>query len=186
MSRVLLFLSFLSVFFACQQEPARQEPPVAKRESWKNYGCELITDEELSRIFKFDPTTTALKSRSLPDQVFCLRTWHKPDWKERETNNEKEGAEFLSPSNRLVLQMFDYTSEVHATQQMEMLRRDRRATYEEDVKGIGEDALWSTGTVTLLVKKGQLVVNISLEYYDKPHDNLEKAKDIAEVILKKL
>ncbi|MEO0006979.1 MAG: hypothetical protein RJA20_1175, partial [Bacteroidota bacterium] len=32
----------------------------------------------------------------------------------------------------------------------------------------------------------QLVVNISLEYYDKPHDNLEKAKDIAEVILKKL
>ena len=186
MSRVLLLLSLFPVFFACQQEPARQEPAPVKRESWKNYGCELITDEELSRMFKFDPTGTALKSRSLPDQVFCLRTWHKPDWKERETNNEKEGAEFLSPSNRLVLQMFDYTSEVHATQQMEMLRRDRRTTYEEDVKGIGEDALWSTGTVTLLVKKGQFVVNISLEYYDKPHDNLEKATDIAEVILKKL
>ncbi|MBL7825830.1 MAG: hypothetical protein JNJ57_04310 [Saprospiraceae bacterium] len=180
----LLCLPLLLV--GCKQENTQSELPVVKRTSWKNYGCELITDQEVATLFKFDPKEVTLNARSLPDQVFCLRTWQKPDWKERESNNEKDGAAYLNPSNRLVVQLFDYTSDVHSTQQMEMLRRDRRATYEEDVTGIGEDALWSTSTVTLLVKKGQHVIHISLEYLDTPHDNLAQAKEIAALILKKL
>jgi hypothetical protein len=171
---------------SCKQEVASTEPPVTKRASWKNFGCDLVTDQEVAQIFNFDPDASVLNARSLPDQVFCLRTWQKSDWKERESNNEKEGAVYLSPSNRLVVQLFDYTSEVHATQQMQMLRRDRRSTYEEDVTGLGEDALWSSSTVTLLVKKGQMVINIAVEHTDVPHDNLAKAKEVAALILKKL
>jgi len=119
-------------------------------------------------------------------QAFCLRTWNKPDWKERETNNEKEGATWFNPQNRIVVQCFDYTSEEHAKLQIESLRRDRRTTYEEDVPGIGDDGLWSTSTVTLLVRKGQFVVNITLEISDIPHENLEKAKLAAVLALKKM
>lgn len=186
MKSFLLLFAFLLQFVACKQEMATSEPVITKRTSWKNYGCELVTDHEVSQIFKFDPDSCTLNSRSLPDQVFCLRTWQKPDWKERESNNEKEGATYLNPSNRLVVQLFDYNSEVHAEQQMQMLRRDRRNTYEEDVPGLGDDALWSTSTVTLLVKKGQLVINVALEHSDTPHDNLPKAKEVAALILKKL
>jgi hypothetical protein len=185
--KILLPLACLLLCFAaCKQEVANSEPEYVKRDSWKNYGCELITDAELARIFQFNPDSSTLNSRSLPDQVFCLRTWQKPDWKERESNNEKEGATYLNPSNRLVVQLFDYTSDVHATQQMDMLRRDRRSTYEEDVKDIGDDAVWSTSTLTLLVKKDKNVINIALEHQDKPHDNLAKAKEVAALILKKL
>ncbi len=126
MKRLILFFGLLLNFAACKQEIPVSEPLVVKRTSWKNYGCELVTDSEVAQIFNFNSDSSALNARSLPDQVFCLRTWQKPDWKERESNNEKEGATYLNASNRLVVQLFDYTSEVHATQQMQMLRRDRR------------------------------------------------------------
>jgi len=185
--KILVPLACLLLHFAaCKQEVANSEPEYVKRDSWKNYGCDLITDAEVAQIFNFNADSSTLNSRSLPDQVFCLRTWQKPDWKERESNNEKEGATYLNPSNRLVVQLFDYTSDVHSTQQMAMLRRDRRGTYEEDVKGLGDDAVWSTSTLTLLVKKDKNVINIALEHEDKPHDNLAKAKEVAALILKKL
>jgi len=185
--KILVPLACLLLHFAaCKQEVANSESEYVKRDSWKNYGCDLITDAEVAQIFNFNADSSTLNSRSLPDQVFCLRTWQKPDWKERESNNEKEGATYLNPSNRLVVQLFDYTSDVHSTQQMAMLRRDRRGTYEEDVTGLGDDAVWSTSTLTLLVKKDKNVINIALEHEDKPHDNLAKAKEVAAFILKKL
>ena len=185
--KILVPLACLLLHFAaCKQEVANSEPEYVKRDSWKNYGCDLITDAEVAQIFNFNADSSTLNSRSLPDQVFCLRTWQKPDWKERESNNEKEGATYLNPSNRLVVQLFDYTSDVHSTQQMAMLRRDRRGTYEEDVTGLGDDAVWSSSTLTLLVKKDKNVINIALEHEDKPHDNLAKAKEVAAFILKKL
>lgn len=186
MKRITLLLCILAQICSCKQEMPSSEPLAAKRSSWKNAGCDLITDNEVAQIFQFNPDSSYLNSRSLPEQVFCLRTWQKPDWKERESNNEKEGATYLNPVNRLVVQLFDYNSEVHSTQQMQMLRRDRRNTYEKDVTGIGDDALWSTSTVTLLVKKGQYVINIAVEHTDVPADNLPKAKEVAALILKKL
>ncbi len=184
----LLFYSCCVLFscVSCKQEAASTEPLVAKRASWKGFGCDLVTDQEVAQLFHFDPDSAILNARSLPDQVFCLRTWQKNDWKERESNNEKAGANYLNPSNRLVVQLFDYSSEVHANQQMQMLRRDRRTTYEEDITDLGEDALWSSSTVTLLVKKGQMVVNIAVEHTDVPHENLAKAKEVAALVLKKL
>lgn len=153
---------------------------------WKDHGCELITDAELCKLFGIDPARDVLNTRSLPDQAFCLRKWKKADWRERETNNEKEGHAWLDPENSLVLQVFGYTTNEHGKQQMAMLRRDRRDTYEEEVPGVGDEALWSTSSVTLLVRKGHLVVSIALNLADQPHDNLAKAKELAEIALPKM
>lgn len=192
---VVIPFALLSLLAACSQDASKEAIANTadmtlwakyKTEGWKNHGCELVTDAEVETLFSFNGKETQLNARQLPNQAFCLRTWNKPDWKERENNNEKEGAPWLNPQNRLVVQLFDYTSEEHAKLQVNNLRRDRRSTYEEDVTGIGEDALWSTSTVTLLVRKGQFVVNIALEVNDTPHDNLIKAKDVAALALKKL
>lgn len=179
-----------------QQEPPRLPnqavPDTSKNASetranlWKNRGCELITDQEMTEIFEVDPARDVLNTRSLPEQAFCLRKWKKTDWKERETNNEKEGKSWLDPENSLILQVFGYSNNEHGKQQIAMLRRDRRNTYEEDVTGLGDDALWSTSTVTLLVRKGHLVVSIALNVSDQPHDNLAKAKEVAEIALQKM
>jgi hypothetical protein len=67
-----------------------------------------------------------------------------------------------------------------------MLKRDRRDIYEEDVDGIGDDALWSNSTTTLVVKHGQLVLNVTLEHQDNAHDNLPMARKVAEVALRKM
>jgi len=138
-------------------------------------------------LFDVEPQRDVLNTRTLPDQAFCLRTWNKPDWKERESANEKETATaYLDPQNSLIVQVFSYPSEEHARQQFEMLKRDRRDTYEEDVPDLGEGALWSNTTVTLIVKKGHSMLSIALNYKDIPHDNLEKAKEVAEVALRKM
>lgn len=196
MTRLVFFSTLVCLLLiSCAQEPPKEVIANAaelaqwakyKAEGWKNHGCELISDAEVEALFAFNGKEATLNARQLPNQAFCLRTWNKPDWKERETNNEKEGASWLNPQNRLVVQLFDYTSEEHAKLQIQNLRRDRRTTYEEDVPGLGEDALWSTSTVTLLIRKGQFVVNIALEVSDNPHDNLEKAKKAAALALKKL
>ena len=190
-----LSLLAFALLAACAQEPSKESIQNSndaalwakyKTEAWKNHGCDLISDAEVEALFAFKGKEAILNARQLPNQAFCLRTWKKLDWKERETNNEKEGAGWLSPENRLVVQLFDYVTEEHAKLQIENLRRDRRSTYEEDVPGIGDDGLWSTSTVTLLVRKGQFVVNICLEIKDVPHDNLVHAKDVAALALKKL
>lgn len=203
MSRLIL-LPILAVALAlcsCGHDPAAPDPTILapivdetdssgavirKPNPWKNHGCDLITDGDLRTLFQVDPKRDILNARSLPDQAFCLRTWNKPDWKERESNNEKENAPYLNPQNRLVIQVFGYGTVVTAREQISMLRRDRRNTYEEDVPGLGDDALWSSSTVTLLVRRGHLVLNIALECEDTAHDNLAKAKEVAQLALPRL
>lgn len=157
-----------------------------RKNNWKNHGCDLITEAEIQQIFQIDPKAVTLNSRPLPDQAFCLHTWNRPDWKEREANNEKNPDNYQPSRNSLVVQVFSYGTESHAKQQFEGLKRDRRDTYEETVAGLGEDALWGTTTVTLLVKKQHLVLSITLDAMDNPHDNLPRAKEIAKLALPKL
>mgnify|MGYP007037429707 CR=1 FL=1 len=202
MTRLAAALIFIAVLLstACEQESKKQAAIAAAHAAqdssswatwraghWKNHGCDLISDAEVQVLFNVEPQRDVLNTRALPDQAFCLRTWNKPDWKERESANEKETATaYLDPQNSLIVQVFDYHTEEHARQQIEMLKRDRRDTYNEDVPSLGEGALWSTNTVTLLVKKGQYVLSIALNFMDNPHDNLNKAKEVAEVALRKM
>ncbi|MCB9305147.1 MAG: hypothetical protein H6565_00990 [Lewinellaceae bacterium] len=188
------------LLISCDQEAKRQAAEAAAKAlrdsinwanyravSWRNHGCDVVTDGEVAALFGIDPKQDVLNTRTLPDQAFCLRTWNKPDWKERESANEKEGATtYLDPQNSLIIQVFNYGTEEHARQQIDMLKRDRRDTYDEDVNDVGDDALWSNTTVTLLVRKGHSVLSIALNCMDTPHDNLARAVDVAAVALKKM
>ncbi len=202
--RIAFYISVLSAatLFSCnsgnvqQQDTARLPDQAVSDTSstastqrnnlWKDHGCELITDAELVQLFGINPKEDVLNSRTLPDQAFCLRTWNKPDWRERESNNEKEGAQWFDPQNRLVVQVFGYLTNEQSKLQLAQLRRDRRNTYEEDVQNLGDEALWSTNTETLLVRKGHLVLSIALNAVDTPHENLPKAKELAAIALKKM
>lgn len=174
-----------SVVAGCQQEPSTVSEPL-KRGDWKDYGCELVTDDEVAQTLSIDLDRDSLKSRTLPDQVFCLRTWNRKDWRSREAHNETDGGPYLNPYGRLVLQMIRYENGEAAQKQLNALRRDRRNTYDKDVPQLGEDALWSSTTVTLLCKKDQYIVSLSLEHADKPGDNLAKAQVLMGIALKKL
>ena len=166
-------------------DPATGAPsPVAN--PWKNAGCELVTDAEVIRLFGIDAKKYAFNAKTLPDRGFCLRYWMKPDWKEIESANEKPGAAYREFKNTLVTQVLDYRREFVARQQFDLLRNEQRSTYEEDVTGLGEDALWSTSTTSLVIKKGHLLVKITLDFTEKPHDNLTLAKKVAELALKKM
>ncbi len=195
----LLLLPVLFLFVAGCKQDAPASAPVSnvpqvdtaalsqfRQNNWKNHGCDLITEADMQRLFGIDPKETTLNGRSLPDQAFCIHSWNRPDWKEREANNEKGGNTFMQTRNSLVVQVFSYGTNEHALQQFEMLKRDRRDTYEESITGLGDDALWGTTTVTLLVKKSHLVLSITLDCMDNPHDNLAKAKEVAAVALQKL
>jgi hypothetical protein len=187
---VLSAVLALSIFSqACKQDkPTEQNnpaPPPQKRESWVNAGCELISDAEVERLFAIQAKAVYLNSRPLPNQTFCLRTWKKTDWKERENNNEKNPDSWLNPENRLVVQLFDYAAPEGAKEQMDALRRDRRDTYPTDVAGVGEDALWSPATLTLLVRQGKYVLHVTLDVLDKADENLPKAREVAALALQK-
>jgi hypothetical protein len=199
MNRYSLLLFLLAVFAACDRDPGQSTAkptelqidsvtgdPIYPANPWENAGCTLLTDEEVEDLFAIDARAATLNTRSLPDKAFCLRTWNKPDWKERENHNEKGSAPYLDPQNRLIIQVIDYHTPAVAADQFEIVRRERRATYEEDVDGLGEGAFWSSSTSTLLIRKDRFAVSISLEHVDTPHDNLAKAKEVAAVILKKM
>jgi hypothetical protein len=153
---------------------------------WKGQGCELVSEADLVRIMGVRPYEDVLNSRSLPDDVFCLRTWKKPDWMQRESNNEKSGAAYLSPHNRLVVNVVNYRSLDEASHRFEVLLKERRSDFEEEVEGLGYPAVWSTSTTTLVAKKDSFFLQVALEHMDTPHDNLAKAKGLAAIALKRI
>ena len=194
MNRMTLW-AFLPLFLltACRPKesgPKSATPPMAidsvtgapidQPNPWKNAGCDLVTDDEVRALFQIDVKRDAYNARTLPDRGFCLRSWMKPDWKERENNPN------LEFKNTLVTQVLDYGSDFVSRQQFEILRRDQPHIYEEIVQGIGDGAVWSTSQTSLMVKKGHLVLKITLDHTDKPHDNLEMAKEVAKLALKKM
>lgn len=160
--------------------------PVALPNPWKNAGCALVTDAEVIDHFKIDVDLYAFNARTLPSRGFCLRTWLKPDWKERESGNEKPGATYQEFKNTLVTQVLDYGTPQDSEAQFDLVRRDQRDVFEEKILNLGDAAVWSTSQLSLMVKKGQFVVKITLDYTDKPHDNLEHAKVVAELALRKM
>ncbi|MCC6460706.1 MAG: hypothetical protein IT260_09580 [Saprospiraceae bacterium] len=197
--RIALLLPAL-LYLACQSntpEPAGAGAPPLAVDSltgtptslpnpWKNAGCELVTDEEIKALFGIEVKRDVFNARTLADQGFCLRTWMKPDWKERESGNEKPGAQYLEFKNTLVTQVLDYGTETISRAQFDMVRRDQANVYTEAITGLGDGALWSNSQLSLMVKKGHLVIKITLDYADQPHDNLDKARAVARLALAKM
>ncbi len=153
---------------------------------WKGNGCALVTDAEVIALFRINPEQDLFNVRSLEGQAFCLRYWMKPNWREIERANERPGATYREFKNTLVVQVIDYGRVLIAQQQFDLLRNRQRSTYELDVVGLGDDALWSTFTTSLVFRKGHLLVKITLDYTDAPRDNLPYARRLAEMALHKM
>ncbi|HNM23778.1 MAG TPA: hypothetical protein PKL15_00055 [Saprospiraceae bacterium] len=199
-------LSFFTALFAllwlasCQHDPkpaatGNSKPvqtlldstgaPVRGANPWADAGCNLLTQEEIVRYFSIDVHRDAYNEHSAAGQGYCLRYWNKPDWASRD-NATLKGAQAVSPRNSIATQIFNYGTAEMARQQYEFNIKNRGDVYEEQVPGLGDGALWSSSTTTLLVWKGHLCLQLTLDWADQPHDNLEKARELAAMALKKM
>lgn len=156
-----------------------------KPNPWKNAGCDLFTNADFAKVFGGNPDKD-LSRRSLPEKGYCLMTWMKPDWKERDNNNDKPNQKYQEFKNTLVIQVVDYGTDVTSQDQFNALKTNRRNVFEEEVPGIGDGALWSTSTTTLQFRKGHLHVLVTLDMAENAHDNLEKVKEVAAAISAKM
>lgn len=159
--------------------------PVRGANPWADAGCNLLTQEEIVRYFSIDVHRDAYNEHSAAGQGYCLRYWNKPDWASRD-NATLKGAQAVSPRNSIATQIFNYGTAEMARQQYEFNIKNRGDVYEEQVPGLGDGALWSSSTTTLLVWKGHLCLQLTLDWADQPHDNLEKARELAAMALKKM
>lgn len=159
--------------------------PVRQPNPWRDAGCDLITQDEVIQLFSVDVQRDAYNEHSAAGQGYCLRAWNKADWAARD-NASSKGKVAISPRNTLVTQVLDYGTEEMSRRQFDLVLKTRGDVYGEQVPGLGDGAVWSNSTTTLLVKKGSLCLQLTLDWADNPHDNLEKAKQVAAVALKKM
>lgn len=159
--------------------------PLRGDNPWVDAGCKLLTQDEIVRYFSIDVRRDAYNEHSAAGQGYCLRYWNKPDWASRD-NETLKGERAVSPRNSVATQIFNYGTAAMAQQQYEFNIKNRGDVYEEQVPGLGDGAIWSTSTTTLLVWKGHLCLQLTLDWADQPHDNLEKAKELAAMALKKM
>lgn len=154
--------------------PKRAENP------WEDDACALLPDADFQQIFGADPSKDANK-RSISGSSFCLWTWHKTDWKERGASNDR-GATNLNYDNILSVKIVNFGTEDDARAQAAL----QRPVKAEEVSDLGSPAFWVNWDKQLFVQKGPFLLNITLDWADVPHDNLEKAKAVAAVALKKM
>ncbi|MFN4253495.1 MAG: hypothetical protein ACK4Q5_00630 [Saprospiraceae bacterium] len=154
--------------------PKRAENP------WQEDACVLLPDADFQHIFGTNPEKDVNK-RSIAGSSFCLWVWHKPDWKERGASNDR-GETNLNPDNSLSLKLLNYGTEGDAQAQAV----GQRPPTAEDVPGLGNTAFWVDASKLLFVQRGPYCLNITLDWADVPHDNLEKAKAVAAAALKKM
>lgn len=159
--------------------------PIRGENPWRDAGCELLDEADVQRLFGIDVRRDGYNARPLQGQGYCLRTWNKPDWKTRENAVEK-GTSMLSSRNALITQVLDYGTAEVAKQQFEMLTATPANGYGQTVDGLGVRAAWSDTLRTLLVEKNHLCVQITVDWRDAAPENLEKAKEVAALILKKI
>jgi len=205
MFRLTSFVLLLTAFFAaCQSDqPADQPSETAQKQMdagidtltgapqrlpnpWLDKGCDLVTDAEVQQLFGIEPQRDVFNARTLKGQTFCLRSWMKPNWKEIDNANEKPGAKYKEYKNSLIINLLDYGTEVVAREQFDMAKRTRKDLYEKEINDLADGALWSSSSNTLMLKKRHLFVSITIEYADTDEDNLAKAREVANLALKKM
>ena len=151
--------------------------PIRGGNDWVNHAGDLITDAELKTIFG-EYGIDRINRATLPDKAYCMMTWMKPDWKDRESanqlpENEKNQVEF---KNTVVLDVINYGTEVMADQQLEALKPANNPDYEQEVIGVGKTAVWSSKNRILAVQKGHLMVQIMVNSTDQVIDDLPRAQ----------
>jgi hypothetical protein len=161
--------------------------PIPLPNKWQgDAACDLLSDQEFYTLFQVEEKRDVANRRTLQNANYCLRTWKKPDWREREIAEEKNPNLAASPESMLVIEVLDYGTLAVAEAQFNMAKKDRLNGYATEVPGLGEGALWSDSQGLLLFKKGHLCVQIKLDHADKVSDNLPLAREVAVLALKKM
>ena len=160
--------------------------PIRQPNPWKNATCDVLTDEEFCTIFSVDIKRDFANRRTLPDKSYCLRTWKKPDWRDREVREDKNPNIAANPESALAIEIVDFGTAPSALAQYDVTKKDRINGYDTEVPGLGDGALWSSRESMLLVKKNHLFLQIKLDHADVAADNLPKAKEVAVAALKKM
>jgi hypothetical protein len=161
--------------------------PVGKPNPWREKPCDLLTDAEVQTVFGFDPANSDYKVRTMPEGGYCLRKWNKADWQTREKNNENDKAPYLSPMSTVVLNVVDFGQDASAAEQFDQTKQvNKDAGGIEEVSGVGDGAFWNNNNTVLVFRKAHLIIYMTVDHADKAHDNLELAKGLAEMAIKKM
>ena len=172
-------------------EPAEQidsatGAPIRQPNNWIDRTCELVSEADIARLFGIDPQNAVLNNRGLPGKSYCVHTWMRPNWQQIESDNAKPGATYREFKNMLAVEVINYGTSTVCREQLELLRREQADVFKEEVPNLGEGALWSDAGTRLMVRKGHLMLHITLDHQDNPHDNLPKAREVAETALAKM
>jgi hypothetical protein len=152
--------------------------------AWKTNTCDLFTDTEFAQVFSADIKRDFANMKSR--EGYCLRTWKKLDWREREAAEMRNPNIAMNAENTLVVETISYATEVLCKQAFADFQKNAVGGYSEAVPGVGEMALWSNSGSAILARKGHMAVKVQVNIEDNAHDNLPKAKEVALVALQKM
>jgi hypothetical protein len=152
--------------------------------AWKANTCDLLNDSEFTQIFSADIKRDFANMRSRDG--YCLRTWKKLDWREREAAEMRNPNISMNAENVLVIETISYATATLATQLFADMQKNAVGGFAEIVPGVGEAALWSNTSSALMARKGHMAVKVQVNIEENAHDNLPKAKEVALVALNKM
>lgn len=155
--------------------------------AWKDKVCDLLTDQEFYALFNVEEKRDFANKRSLvTNGGYCLRTWKKPDWRDREARQIKDPNVVANPESALAMEILDYGTVLASESLFQSFKQNRTNGYATEVPGVGDAALWSDESLMLIAKKGHLCLQIKLDHADNPGENLALAKEVALIALKKM
>ncbi len=159
-------------------------PELVKRHEnpWKGKVSELFTDADFQKVFNEDPSKSLNKNAL---ENYCLWTWLRPDWIERDNANDKTSKEFKSPKFMMTLKLRDFGNRYVAEQTMGEIV-DKRLQVWNDRIDAGQGAVWAAEQQMLSVRAGQFIFDVEMNAADSPAENLEKAKKVAAIVAPKL
>jgi hypothetical protein len=188
----LLMIALLAINCKSDTKPEAQVPakdprievaPVQKTNPFEKNTCDLITDDDIKKLFNIDPKMA--NKRTADGSAACMWYWDKPDWKEREANNEKKGNKFMNPRVMLSVKVVNDYTDIAAKNQFDMILRDKTAK-DQVLEGIGQAAVWRFDYSNLQILKGHLIVFLTLTGEDVQEENIPKLKELAQLVLAKL
>jgi hypothetical protein len=156
---------------------------------WINNTCELVTDAEFYALMNVDVKRDFANRFTLDakeNKAYCLRTWKKPDWREREVLEAKNPKLAANPESMLAIEVINLLDTAVANAQYAEYLKIKKRGLGEVVPGLGDGALWSDSETLLYFNKGHLNFQVQLNMFDQAHDNLPKAIEVGKLMLQKV
>lgn len=153
--------------------------------TWKDVPCTLITDEEVAAVYGNRFTTNNYRVNTLPEGNMCMRQWDHPDFAARKVAYE-QGGSTLSPRSTLVVNFVHYGNRDAARRMMEKMLEEDPKGWNMRVPEAGDGGMWSDDTGSLRFRRGAYLFTVTTDVEPDMHANLEIAKQVAAVMVKKI